>query len=75
MWYSKRSDMDGWTTCDFMSPSTLFQSYQDDGSVIMIGSVQWDLIYGWKDFHLKWGLNLLLSDQLASALSTELPGS
>ena len=29
--------MDGWMTCDFMSFSTIFQSYQDDGWMIMKG--------------------------------------
>ena len=28
--------MDGWMNCDFTSFSTLFQSYQDDGRMIMI---------------------------------------
>ena len=27
--------MDGWMTCDFTSFSTVFQSYQDDGRMIM----------------------------------------
>ena len=34
---------DGWMTCDFTSFSTVFHSYQDDGQMIMIGSVQWNL--------------------------------
>ena len=40
--------MDGWMTCDFMYFSTVFQSYQDDGRLIMNGcvSVQWNSIYG-----------------------------
>ena len=29
--------LDGWMTCDFTSFSTVFQSYQDDGRVIMKG--------------------------------------
>ena len=35
-------------TCDFTSFSTVFQSYQDDGRVIMkgCGCVQWNLVYG-----------------------------
>ena len=33
--------MDGWMTCDFTSFSTVFQSYQDDGRMIMKGCVQW----------------------------------
>ena len=31
----------GWMPCDFTSFSTVFQSYQDDGRMIMKGSVQW----------------------------------
>ena len=42
--------MDGWMTCDFTSFSTVFQSYQDDGQMIMKGCVQgcvqWDPVYG-----------------------------
>ena len=38
--------MDGWMTCDFTSFSTVFQSYQDDGRLIMKGCVQWNSIYG-----------------------------
>ena len=30
-------------TCDFMSFSTVFQSYLDDGRLIMKGCVQWSL--------------------------------
>ena len=30
-------------TCNFMSFSTAFQSYQDDGQMIMKGCVQWNL--------------------------------
>ena len=33
--------MDGWMTCDFTSFSTVFQSYQGDGRLIMKGCVQW----------------------------------
>ena len=29
--------MDGWLTCDCTSYSTIFQSYQDDGRLIMKG--------------------------------------
>ena len=32
--------MDGWMTCSFTSFSTVFQSYQDDGRLIMKGCVQ-----------------------------------
>ena len=31
---------DGWMICDFTSFSTVFQSYQDDGRLIMKGCVQ-----------------------------------
>ena len=33
--------MDGWITCHFTSFSTVFQSYQDSGSLIRKGCVQW----------------------------------
>ena len=35
-------------TFDFTPFSTVFQSYQDDGWVIMKDCVQWNLVYGWK---------------------------
>ena len=38
--------MDGWMTCDFTSFLTVFQSYQDDGWMIMKGCVQWNSVYG-----------------------------
>ena len=38
--------LDGWITCDFTSFSTVFQSYQDDGRLIMNGCVQWNSIHG-----------------------------
>ena len=31
---------DGWMTCDFMPFSTILQSYQDDGQMIMKGCVK-----------------------------------
>ena len=31
--------IDGWMTCDFTSFSTVFQSYQDDGWMVMNGYV------------------------------------
>ena len=34
--------MNGWMICDFMSFLIVFQSYQDDGGVIMKGCVQWN---------------------------------
>ena len=44
--YPKNALLDGWTTCDLKSFSTVFQSYQDDGRMIMKGRVQWNPIYG-----------------------------
>ena len=38
--------MDGWMTWDFRSFLTIFQSYQDDGRLIMKGCVQWNYAYG-----------------------------
>ena len=38
--------MDGWMACDFKSFSTVFQSYQDDGRMIMEGCVQRNPVYG-----------------------------
>ena len=38
--------MDGWMTCDFVSFQTVFQSYQDDGPMIMKGCVQWNPVNG-----------------------------
>ena len=35
----------GYMTCNFTS---IFQSYQNDGWVIMKGCVQWHIVYGWK---------------------------
>ena len=35
----------GWMTCNFSSFSTVFQSYQDDGQVIIEGCVQLNPIY------------------------------
>ena len=37
---------DGWMICDFTSYSTVFQSYQDDGRMIMKGCKQWNPVYG-----------------------------
>ena len=33
--------IDGWMICDFTSFSAVFQSYHDDGRMIMKGCVQW----------------------------------
>ena len=43
---AKTSLQDGWTTCNFTSFSTVFQSYQDIGRMIMKGCVQWNPVYG-----------------------------
>ena len=43
-------DDDGQMICDFMSFSTVFQSYQDNERLIMKGCVQWNPIYGREDF-------------------------
>ena len=37
-------------TCDFTSFSEVFQLYQDDGRLIMKDCVQWNYVYGGKDF-------------------------
>ena len=36
---------DGWMTYDFTFFSTVFQSYQDDGRLIMKSCVQWSSVY------------------------------
>ena len=38
--------MDGWKSCNFMSFSTIFQSYQEDEMFIMKCCVQWNSVYG-----------------------------
>ena len=50
--------IDGQMTFDFTSFSTVFQSYQDDGRMIMKGCVQWNPVCNRKDFHLERGSNL-----------------
>ena len=37
-------------TCNFTSYSMVFQSYQNGGWMIMKCYVQWDPVYGLKDF-------------------------
>ena len=39
------SEEDGWMICDITSFSSVSQSYQDDGWVIMNGCVLWNLIF------------------------------
>ena len=39
-------EIDGWMTCHLMSFSTVFQSYQDNGWVIIKYFVQRKIIYG-----------------------------
>ena len=41
-----------WMTCHFLSFSTVCQSYQDNGQVIMKVFVQRNCIYGLEDFAL-----------------------
>ena len=62
---------DGWMTCDFMSISTVFQSYQDDGQVIMKGCVQWNPVYVRKDPHLspQAGLELTTARSVGQCLT------
>ena len=48
--------MNGWIIYQFTSLSTVFQSCQDDGRVMVKGFVQWDLVYGCEDFRLEGGL-------------------
>ena len=38
------------STCNFTSFSTVFQLYQDDERLIMIGCVQWNAVNGKEDF-------------------------
>ena len=56
--------VDGWR--DFMSFSTEFQLYQDDGGVID-GYGQWNPVYDYKYPRLKWGLNPGPLEQQAGA--------
>ena len=42
--------MDDWMTCDFTSFSAVFQSYKDDGRLIMKDCVQWNSVCGGEDF-------------------------
>ena len=44
----------------------VFQSYQDDGWVLMNGCVQWNLVCGWTEFHLQQDLKPGPLDQQAS---------
>ena len=44
-WYMGRAS-DRRMTCDFTSSSTVFQSYQHDGRLIMKGCAQWSSVYG-----------------------------
>ena len=53
---NKLSRGNRWMSCDFTSFSTVFQSYRDNGWVIMKGYVQWNSVYDEKD-HLKLGSN------------------
>ena len=42
--------MDGWMTCNFTPLSIVFQSYQDNGQMIMKGCVQWMPVYSLENF-------------------------
>ena len=53
-------------TCDFMSFSTVFQSYQYDGRLIMKCCMQWNSVYGQQDF-------VLSGDRTQSARSVGQP--
>ena len=48
------STIDGWITFDFTSFITVFQSYQDDGQVIIKDCLQWNPVYGVEDFASSW---------------------
>ena len=56
-------NMMDWMTCDFIAFLTVFQLYSVDGKVIMIMKdyVQWNLIYGWKDFRINQGFFFFLN--------------
>ena len=58
--------------CDFTTFSIVFQSYLDDGRVILKGCVQWNPIYGWRDFQV--GLKPWTAKSAGQGLSTELQG-
>ena len=47
----------GCMTCDCKSFLTIFQSYLDDGRVMMQYCVQWNSVYKGKDLYLRWGSN------------------
>ena len=51
-----------------------FQSYQDDDWVIMKDCVQWNLVFGWKDFFLKRGSNAGSVGQRSTYWATGAPG-
>ena len=42
--------IDGCITCGFTSFLTVFQSYQDDGRLMMLGCVQWNSVHAEEDF-------------------------
>ena len=60
--------MDGWMICDFTSFSTLFQSYQDDGRIIIKGCVQWNPVY---DYGRIKSIHVHVTVRLASEIATD----
>ena len=49
--------IDGFMAYDVTPFSTVFPSYSSDGRMIMKGCVEWNLVYGWKNFCLEPGSN------------------
>ena len=49
---------DGWMICNFMSFSTVFESYQEDGQMIMKGCAQWNPVYSCEEYSPWVGLKL-----------------
>ena len=60
-------------TCDFTFFSTVFQSYQYDGRLIMKCCVQWNSVYGQQDF-VSSGDQTWSARLVGQRLTTELPG-
>ena len=58
----------------FTSFSTVVQSYQDEGRVIIKGCVEWLVVHGWKYFRFHQESHPGPLYQQTSANPTELPG-